>query len=849
MLLSFLPIYDKNNEQLIPSVLDYANNISARLNLSSTRVWLSTYVPLIFANSQNLASRCANLCIDCKGIYKLEEPTLSLVLTYIELPDRFGYLALYNKAKEELLYLCYCGEITLTLAVKTFFQDYASSSDCKNICMVAPIDSIITSEEPYKSEWAKFRTSLMLSSHAYVYLNGSILKCKRIGRQGRDLQVVDKFYVTNKIPELVKALSHTPTCLINGKQLTESMTAGGMVADRLSDRLNGRSLPVARMGMATALSDTKNDADIIVALAKTKTQDAICATLSNDWLKRAVKHKLNKFTPEYTSDDKYEVQQLTTEATIKYQGDSWKGAEKSDLIYVIVEKKSRRPVSIISVGTNELSYIKRRREMLKYALKPDASPVVENTTIEFDSYGLTKQKLTALVEGMKDYLHKSAFWQEYSSNLEFDKTVSWLDIFNEEAKQAETCADAASTITGEILKLKNRSTTSDSISMNVYMYKVGTDLAGRLTTNLSDNVEPVCTINKHYVKAKAHDFNFASLTIKIPDKQGNIQTYEGKVKFGVALLKNTQSKADRIMMLSPKTQHRGVGNNADSSLSLCDYIFPTMPLHEQQTYDAKFEKGYQIIVSNAIYGKKFKDINNVIYTEDVNNNALALSKMAKLASTGIEIPGSSYSSMLSLGYIPDSYEEYCELVKLDDQFDTYVDRSKTVMYSETSYDDSLLDDMDDDYSDLLEDESTGEYLEEDEQYDDTADDSDESDYSDDDYDEDTEEADNWQTQRIIWLNTHPNNKYIIVGDKQIYWFDIMHNMMLADQPTNANNIPLMETIWNSMLSKMAGYTAEDVMKMIYEQTSETDETEGNDSASEEILNDITDDDDDLFADL
>ena len=718
--------------------------------------------------------------------------------------------------------------------------------------MVAPIDSIITAEEPYKSEYANFKTAFTLSSHSYVYLNGSILKCKRIGRQGRDLQVVDKFYITNKIPELNKALSHEPTCLINGKLVTDSLTSDDNTAQRLLDRLGGRSLPVARLGISAALSDMNNDADIIVALAKTKERDAICAHLSNDWLKRAVKHKLNKFPPEYSSDGKYEVQQLTTEATIKYQGESWKGAEKTDLIYTVVEKASRRPIAIISIGAIELEYVRKRVYSIKRALK-DNAPVVNETTIEFETSGITKILLLNMIDHYDHHekLHNVDKLRGFVARYP-NQSVSWLDLFQFEAQNAKKGSKQVVTLMSEILALKRVSTSSE-VEIPLYIETTG-DHAGRVTSTLKSNARHYFTIKNRYVPAKPHDFNFPVLAVKIPDDNHNMQTYIGYVKFNVALLKNINEPADKFMVYTAQTEHRGAGYWAYNSFSLCDFIFPSFPLHENTQYDQKVEKGYQLVVSNAIYGKKFKDAGKVLQGQDGTTMEEAFGTVAKLVSTGIEIPGTTYSSELSLGFLPDTYSEYLELCAYDDKFEAVTDKHKTVMYTTSSFDEeSLLDEMDDaDYDDLLEEAYSDEEEYngfDDEDYEEVGQtDSDEEEQYEEDYMDD-EDDDAWQMQRMLWLQNHPNSDCITSSGENVYWFDIMHDMMKVDQPDNANNIQLLETIWNSMLSKMQGYTAQDVMSMMYEQLKPSDDTVSYEPTNATPNNDLTDDDDDLFADL
>lgn len=853
MLLSFLPIKNEQGKQVMTSVLDYAANVQDTLNLSSARVWMSTYVPMIFANSPNLADRCTNMCVDCKDYLKLEVKDLNLLLVYIGLPDRYGYLALYKTDSIKLLYLSYIGEITLVNSIKALFTELVSAAGCRNICTVAPIDSIITSEEPYRDEWNSFKLSFMLSSFSYVYLNGSILKCKRVGKQGKDLQVVDKFFVTNKIPDLNKALSHTPTCLINGKLLTDNL-ANKTVNERIMDRLYGRKIPVAHAGIATALSDMQNDADIIVALAKTKEQDAICARLSNDWLKRAVKHKLNKFPAEVTSDGKYEVQQLTTEATIKYQGDTWKGAEKSDLIYTVTEKASRRPVAIISVGLTELNHIKKRRMLIQDAIKNNKH-VIEHIVLEFYSYGLDKDLMKSWVssEIQNELKNADDIWKHVVQQPD-GIDVSWIDLLNYEAILTTGFPQQTKLLSNKIFSCRknlDRDAEYEAYIGDYYNFtaiktqppKVG----GKSIFKLSSTYKPV----------EAHSFNLPDITIIVPNIDGIKQTYKGKVKFGVAYMKNVENPDDTFITIVDRAHHTGVGNWGYSTLSLCDYIFPTMPLHENAEYAKEVERGYQIIASNAIYGKKLKDINKVVYnTRNQTNEALMY--ITKATATGYEVNNTVYSNALSLGFLPDTYEEYCELIKIDDMFDDAVTRNRTEMYvTSTANDDALLDEMDDDdYSDLLEDDSYEEEYDgfDDEEYEEeTPATTNDTDQYDDDYFEDEEDDESWQMQRMLWLQNHPNTQSIVRNGQQVYWFDAMHLMMLSDQPGSAENIALMENIWNNMLAKMTGVDALDLVAMMYDQLTDNDTSdEGTDTdaeQSEEEQYDISDDDDELFADL
>lgn len=859
MLMSFLPIKDEHGKKIVPFALDCASTVRNKIGNAATRLWMSSYVPMIFANAPNLAERCEGLAVDCKGLYKLEVKDLNLTLVYIDLADRYGYLGLYESQTEKLLYLCYCGEITLTLSIKSMFVDAPSGSGgMKNVCMVAPIDSVITSEEPYKSEWEGMKVAFMLSSHSYVYMDGYILKCKRIGRQGRDLQVVDKFYVTNKIPELNKALSHEPTCLINCKQMLAGFGSDNNTRRILSERLLGQRLPIARMGMKTALSDTENDADIIAALALTPVNEAICATLSNDWLKRAVKHKLNKFPPEITSDGKYEVQRLTTEATIKYQGDSWKGAEKSDLIYVIVEKVSRKPVSIISIGKSELDDIKLRRATVKSTLSTH-TPAIQHITLEFDSYAIDKVLITGFIDEDSSNMSNFAIMRKFVVEYE-GGSIPWRDFFNHEAVHSEKCAKALKTYTGNLISHLNVLSSASKNTFDFYMHTTEhkNDTFGRLTRSAEEpDTIHVYKLSRECKEMQPREFNFPTVTIIVPDKNGEKQTFEGKVKFGVALMKNVNNPDDNFMFYVERLHNLGVGRSAYGSLSLCDYIFPTYPLHEHAVLNKECELGYQLIVSHAIYGKKFKDLYKLLGFHPAQNAERCLAIIARLTSTGINYEQNPFVSSLCLGYIPDTYEEYKELIKFDETFASMEDRNKTVLYTQNSlnYDDeSLLDAMeeDDDYSDLLEED---EELEDDydadgfDEADDVSEDNDELLDDMDNFEDEDDTDDEWATQRLLWLQRHPDSKYITDNGKEVYWFDIMHIMMKQDQPANANNIQLLETIWNSMLSKMEGYNAHDVMAMMYEQLKEDTTDDGGQEDSTASANTLTDDDDDLFADL
>lgn len=868
MLLSFQPIKDEHGKQIIPTVIDYSNKVACKIGNLSMSAWLSTYVPMIFANASNLANNLTHMCVDVNDMYKMYVRELDLALVYVELRNRFGYLTLYRASSQQLLFACYCGEITLTLAIKNMFESKIKQNDVRNICIVAPIDCLVTVEEPYKDEWKHINYAFKLGTFSYICLDGSILKCKSVGRGGKDLQVVDKFYITNKMPDLVKALSHQPTELIHCDNLLAAYNKTAE-SNMLSDRLTGNLLPVAKFGMTTALTDLHNTADIVVALAKTPRNDAVCATLSNDWLKRAVKHKLNKYPPEVTSDGKYEVQRLTTEATIKYQGDTWKGAKKTDLIYVIVEKVSRRPVSIISIGAQELNYITKRKDFIQNAIKSNKKLVID-LTLTF-----TKPDIdTALCAELID--KKSSIYsalnetspEKYNEFLTYLATkpgrIGWIDLFDKEA-ELTTCCPATGLTFGDVFSAYN-ARCKQLTNMDTYYVTGVSDIEIRRINQPNTIVK----VEQSLKEVECHSFNFPTVTAIIPTKNGNTKTYKGYAKFGFAILKNIEDEYDTFMLCTDKLYK----SSEYKTYALCDYIFPSKPLHESiDSALASHEGGYQFTVSNAIYGKKLALPAGIDCYADV----------AKVVSTGKESTTSIISVKYSLGYVPNTIDEYNNLVKVEDQLKDLTDRNKTQVYSSYYDEDELLDEMDDFVDDEeYYDEYTDDYAEElaelesqnedsysdDDDYNDEdveddysgeyADDNDDYyDESDDDYSDLLEEENNWESQRMLWLRQHPDLKSILRNNKEVYWFDAMHLMMLSDQPESANNIQFMETIWNSMLSKMGDCDPLELVGMMYDQLSDDSgssgsddaQTNNSDAASGNSSNDITDDNDDLFAGL
>ena len=857
MLVSF--VSDKTQ---IPTIYEYSQMSAQYINEASARMQLSTIVPMIFANSENLAPYLTNYCVECNGILRADVKQLNLSLIYVELPNRYGYLLLYKTNPLTLLYAVYCGEITLTLAVKNIFEN-KNNGGCRNFCLVAPIGSVVTAQEPYATQWNNLRDSFVLSSFSYINLNGNILKCKRVGRQGRDLEVVDKFYINNKIPDLQKALSNEPTCLIDKRLLVNKIQNNKYAMQQLS----GKRLPVAHLAITTALSDIHNNADLIVAIANTPQQDGICARLTNDWLKRAVKHKLNKFPPERTSDGKYDVQQLTTEATIKYQGDTWKGAEQTDKIYLVTEVKTGRTLHCISIGKNELYYLNKRLELVQLAIS-QSEDVIENIQIELINESISKKLLgNVIVETYYSEQHGAAVYEALGDSSE----VLWKDLFEQEFNCMNVQSTKRLTVTSEILTQRKVAKADELEKQCIYF---GTDGSISKTTG-----EYIGTISRTFSKAKSHSFNFPTITVKIKDK-----TYKGSIKFGFALLKNIEDNDDTFPMCVPAVTTIGRFGTL-GTLTLSDYVFCSWKLHDAVDIEEKWLYGRSVLISQGIYGKKYTQIGSKFRFGDaiVAANATstakaaatkvattittAFSSISKAVSTGIE-QNNTLSSELSLGYLPDTYEEYQSLIAEDTIYVNNKANSKATitivdeddlldqMEDLDELDEELLAEMDDgDDDDYYEDDFNDDELGTDDNPEDSDDFDDLGDFDEDDLDD--SESNNWQLQRTIWLSRHSTDKFIVHDNEKVYWFDVVHILMIQDQPENADNIDLLKQVWQSITSKMTDYSEEEIINMMFEQIKS--ETEGVNSSSTDApsaeasvlpqQSDITDDDDDLFADL
>lgn len=841
---------DYNTNNAITHILDYAKT-GAHISGVSTDMLFADLLPLIIANSPNLASKLTNTAINSCGVHLAESSPISgnkLEAVFVELENRFGYLCLYEFNNKKLLYASYCGEITLVNAIKTIFRGEGHSSTQKNICIAAPIDCVITQEMPFKEHCGHGLPILHLSSYSYLNLNGHILVLKRIGKSGRDLQVADKVYITNPIQELRKCFEHNPEGLINCAALSTAIANATGIQLSLVDRLTGKTLPLARKVCTAPLTSIHSEADYIAALAETPEAESHCARLSTDWLSRAMKHKLNKFTPEVTTDGRYSVQRLTTEATIKYQGDTWKGASKKDSIYIVTSTKTNAIKTIIAINADELVQVLELISNKRRCIHSTEWARVYHFTFEFDRPGMLLSDIKSILRHYASTNREDTYidWSNIAKpflSYSDDTVIPWKELLISEFNNREKHGSILSTV---VYGITMRSLQECSKKSTYIVHPKTTSADISLTENgnlIKQDEQKLTEITLSYTSelSEVASFNTSTLTIVIPNESGGSDTYTGYVKMGYSLVHNVNDKNDEFGVCVRNTTYgslenlfiKGSGNN--HILRATDYLFASAALHENElTFNRLHTSG--AVVNKAIFGKKL-----MVFSHSTPEE---IEQVLKMVSTGRMI-SPTIADKYSLGYIANTEEEYKTALKVEEAYEKIVTNNsiylpKTIQIVEDD-DDLLMDD-------ILDDEE--EFYEEEEQ--------DDVEYTDEDLaelidDDDTADGNDstWTVSRLAWLNSHPDSVYIVEEDKQVYWFDVMHILMQADQPESAGNIAILQQVWQSIKSKMSDVSEKEIIKMMYDNiNSETGEEEAGDTdTGADDASSLVDDDDDLFDDL
>lgn len=720
------------NEQ--STVSKFALDAPSEQNIGDCSVLLSSVIPLLVVNSNSLADRLHNYMIDCAKLYRKTgtdtDTNTTFDVIFAEQPTRYGYLLLYINS--ELKFAIYCSEITIAMAVKSILRVNLPASRIvfHDFVLKAKLNTIITQQEPFLSELTNFLNagcSLALASYTYINISGTVIKCSRVGKAGRDLCVVEKTTLNSKIADLNKALTKPAQGLLS----IASFTAGLQNLKKEPAVLNliTLKLPVSRLLCATPLSELKNEADIIVALASMREDEAPCVHVSASWLKNAAKHKLNKLPSKITSNGRFEVQRLTAEASIKYSGLCWKGADKSDLIYVISDITTKQIKACISIGAHELNYI------VEYIKEIDAR--FENKEYIYDiTFDFKNNDMTPLIT--QSGFSKSVYTINHMTNSEADT----------------------------VLKLINAKFVNNSH-----------DLSQKFT-------RPLYTIEFSKFTLRPRSFNFPKITII---KLG--ETYEGFLKYNYTLMKNVNDTADKFILdLTPMLDIKLDGskniissdfrpkyaynhNIATAFTAFArDYHFSDMLLCSGMLKDYRGNvKDYHCEVNNilgyagnsmhiiytqkymavtkAIYGKRIESLFNATYEAYTGfrsflpiwidfspaETTVIYKILNILVATGQLVGDASISSSslspqefakyaqivasdLQLGYICDTYEEYLGLVDLQYKFDTLISNTieiaapTTISIDDVDDEDIEIDDVD---MDEDEDESDSEISDED----------------------------------------------------------------------------------------------------------------------------------------
>lgn len=328
---------------------------------------------LIIANSTNYADLVRTKFIDTTELYCVSviDNNNEIKAVLAGQADRTYYLVIYNN--NNLVCTVYITEINVLIVLKEVFTGRVGfSSTRRDIAPYVKLDRIIgintrldvdLDTETIKSI-VNQRLMLSCCSKKYLVINNMVLTCIGIGRAHKDLQIKSKSYLGQKIDELVELFDKAPTGLLDLDTFVANIRNNAAAQKYLIE--NGDKLRPAHIALITPLSDIENTADIIVGLISTPEEDALCARLSSAWFKRAVKQKLTRFPIETTTNGKYDVQKLQTQATIKYNGQTWKGARKTDDIYVITHHdKPNSIIGVIGVDPKDIARIMHHSKIIK----------------------------------------------------------------------------------------------------------------------------------------------------------------------------------------------------------------------------------------------------------------------------------------------------------------------------------------------------------------------------------------------------------------------------------------------------------------------------------------------------
>ena len=872
-------------------------------------------IALLIANSSNYADLVSPKFIDATEVYAVSTTDngtkIKVVLAYQA--DRSAYIAVYNVNTRldsaALVYATYIAEISILLNLRDIFKSTRSYVGTRKD--VAPYvkagQVILVNSDGYRNTDSItttlatiIRENLLISacSKKYIVVNNIVLGCIGTGRAHKDLQVESKSFIGTKIPELSELLTKTPTGLLDLKTFVAALKNNRQASDYYNNHLG--MLRPTHIAMTTALSDLQNTADIIVALIKTPESDAICTHLSAAWFKRAVKQKLTRYPIEVSSDGKYDVQRLSTEATIKYPGQSWKGARQDDYIYVVTHHgRPDKIVGCIGVDASDIKSIILRRDKFKSHLEKNTQycnidiDITTKQDIELkrfmyacDQYELIPTFCDNLYRVFEYYrtecLHCSKEVLKEQYGIDVDKYKNSISHTASELEHIKVSVEEMLTYITLLINNKHvcdlfGSCCNFYFSMlnptDTVLYKGEKSSLSSLNYAakeiLQGQTEPASfIIDGDYVrlnitltpeKIKPHSFNLPAINLVI-----NGYVLKGIISGEQIILndKNYHYYAMHIDNIIYDKGHPSLPSVLRQNIrkpiySFSDYIFPMDYLYDSMR-TREYNKLGTISVRQAIYGKSFESFTS---NSDEYEDAIVFTGLPYLCRIKQMLPVFNY-----FGKYFSTYEEYLNIVAQEAEYDKCLSGSTTVvtlqsaktMPSDEEFDDMDLDDMD------------IELDEQDTPYADEVDmdvDMDDTDGLDEDISidiEDLEEGSDdaaWSFNRQSWIATHPNDAYIEGENGKIYWFDVLHTQMKADHEATGeqlpfNDIQVLYSVWQNILKGMPNVSELELLRMMYDTDDgdgdggDGDGTTPNDELETPTDTGITtDDDDDLFADL
>lgn len=835
---------------------------------------------LILFNSPNIANLLKDKCVNCASVMGLNlSDDCHTRIVFIDLDDESCYLTLYDTLSQELKFATYIANTDFVTNIKvnilnTVGRKSAQLSAIQNSYFIAKTN---TSLNDLKNYFVLQNYNIVKTgNNIYSHVNGIVLSLHELAKNSDKYMILDKFVLTSKkLQDIYDLCNNKPKNIVDSNYLLSTFSESSFTYNNSAYKMAhfACSTPISDL-------HTDQDLVAALALTPiqdTPVNRIKPAWLT----KAIEEHKVTKGEPTLTYDGQYYVTELATSKAYTYSYSWKKTPASECRAFIISDTNNNiiDCISIDKITFNIYKKIMELNKIVFEDLYVyDISIKLNDVTFNRDqliffllnqTYNYPKKDSFAKETIIDNLIKYDCTWfQERTSQ---NNNYTWEDIFAIELEFARysNFYNSSSQKYGLFTKLVNLAWNADFFDSLNYKknvdklelqrtYKIFMKETGEIKLShdlMFDHAEDIIQRGKvhqssefnpmiigeftlKHRKPTKRALNFSTITLETPNG-----TYKGNVLTGAMTLTNLQTGRIINTYCHPFTSDTLVATRATisnintvysrllgrsyysgnanlymksyigSDLIACDYLFNSVELYNRRLLLSSQKKNvdpddylyknfsgfinYPILTSEiAAYtsGRLERAQRDKILYSDLDEAMFTYIKTSAIChNNNIDIGSVTMHEVLKtrpvfqglqLGFIPTNMDEYEYYYNLDKTYSKDIKTIEANIQPIGNTKEQSLPTFNTAYA------SIGNIFEK-------------------------EQA--WLKVRTSWLVSHPNSAFIKPGAEKIFWFDVLHTLVLKDMPEKANDIDSLYKIWTGMLSRMSAMTEEEeLIQSIYD---------------------------------